>query len=80
VPDASTWTVRWSPDGTLLATAHQDATAYLWDARTVRRLAALREHRGPVLSLAFSPDARTLASGGEDGRIVLWRAGPPPGG
>jgi WD40 repeat protein len=29
-------------------------------------------HAGPAYSVVFSPDDRTLASGGADGLIVLW--------
>jgi WD40 repeat protein len=44
----------------------------LWDVQTGRQLKMLQEHAGPVWSVAFHPDGRTLASGSEDETIKFW--------
>ena len=42
------------------------------DLPTGAERATLIGHRTEVLSLAFSPDGKTLATGGRDGTIKLW--------
>src|SRR5262249_46247340 len=37
-------------------------------------------HSGAVCAVAFSPDGRTLASGGREGRVFPWDVARPPGG
>jgi WD40 repeat protein len=64
-------------------------SAQLWDAETLRHVADLGAH-GPVLTAAFSPDGKTLATGGFTppgsgpgrGLVRLWDAagGQPRGG
>lgn len=44
---------------------------YLW-TQCHRDTATLRGHTDLVFSIAYSPDGNTVASGGFDGRILLW--------
>jgi WD40 repeat protein len=61
--------------GGMLASAGEDGTVSLWDARTREALGEpLRGHDGQVNAVAFSPDGDKLASAGADGTVVLWSA------
>ncbi|MEU0812415.1 serine/threonine-protein kinase [Streptomyces sp. NPDC005970] len=66
--------VAFSPDGQILAGGSGN-WVYLWDVRTSALRRQLTGHRGRMQTehaLAFSPDARMLASGGADHRVHLW--------
>jgi WD40 repeat protein len=54
-----------------------DVSGYGSQATNGTLLQTLSGHTGAVRGVAFSPDGKTLASGGVDGNIVLW--GVPPG-
>jgi WD40 repeat protein len=62
-----------SSDGRTLATAGSAETFIrLWDIYSGKEVAKLEGHRGPVRTLAFSPDGATLASGSVDTTVLLW--------
>ena len=66
------WSVAFSPNGKMLASASWDQTVRLWNVNTGRLLYILRGHTDTVNGVAFSPDGNTLASGSWDGTIRLW--------
>ncbi|MDP4512185.1 WD40 repeat domain-containing protein, partial [Nonomuraea turcica] len=46
--------------------------ARLWDIRTGKTVRTLPEHGKGITAVAFSPDGRTLATGGAEGVARLW--------
>jgi WD40 repeat protein/tRNA A-37 threonylcarbamoyl transferase component Bud32/tetratricopeptide (TPR) repeat protein len=67
-----------SPDGQRLATASEDNTAKVWDARTGQQLFTLKGHiEEGVACVCFSPDGQRLVTGGWDNTAKVWdvRAG-----
>ena len=71
------YSIMFSPDGGMLASANRDKTVSLWDIQTRQQSAQLTGHRFLAFSLAFSPDGNFLASAGDDyhmkkGEILIW--------
>jgi WD40 repeat protein len=65
--------IAFNCDGTRVATASDDGTAWVWDTASGRAVfdSKLR-HDGAVMAIAFSPDGRKVLTGGADGVACCW--------
>ena len=64
--------VAFSPDGSRIATAEDDASIRIWSSETGRLVNTLTGHLRRVTSVAFGPDGHRLLSGSNDSTVRLW--------
>ena len=63
--------LTFSPDGTVLVESG-NTFIMLWDVETGNQLAFLNGHTEDITTLVFSHDGKILASGSQDGTVLLW--------
>ena len=66
--------VSWSPDGSRIATASEDQTVRVWDARTGVEALTLKGHSDRVNSVSWSPDGSRIATASDDDTARVWDA------
>jgi WD40 repeat protein len=72
--------VKFSPDGSILAVALSNETITLWSAKSKQELSTLRLGKSEAIKMAFSPDGKTLGMAGYENLVKLWdvNAQKPP--
>lgn len=67
--------LRFSPDGKFLIAPKRKSPGYgiqISEVETGSSLETVAGHAEPIRTLSFSPDGKTLASGSQDGTVLLW--------
>jgi WD40 repeat protein len=73
-PDAHIYSVKFSPDGKLLACGGSDGTVRLWDVASGKQIATFAglDTAKDVFAVTFSPNGRMLAAADSSGKIKIW--------
>ena len=66
------FSIAFSPDEQILASASADRTIKLWNPHTGQVLKTLHGHKSWVWAIAFSPNGKFIASGSYDHTVKVW--------
>lgn len=71
--DKEVRSVSWKSDSQVIASVSTASTVRLWSITAAREVRVLDKHNGPVTSIAWSADGKTIASSNaDDNRIRYW--------
>jgi len=66
--------VKWSHDGTRIATGSDDRTINVWGFPSGEKLMSTSGHTSGVLDIDWTPDDRVLITGSRDYKIKIWNS------
>ncbi|KAB8360907.1 hypothetical protein FH972_024640 [Carpinus fangiana] len=66
------WVIKFSHDGTRLATASKDQTVKIYEMNQFSVVHTLKEHSAPVAFVAWSPDDTKIITCSQDKSAKLW--------
>ncbi|HEU4678793.1 MAG TPA: WD40 repeat domain-containing protein, partial [Terrimicrobiaceae bacterium] len=72
--DQTIWRVRWSHDGTKLASSSHNGTVQVWEPGSRIKPRVVGKMPDYALGLAWNPDDTMIATGSTHGEIWLWKA------
>jgi len=64
--------IAFSPDGKILALGGEKGSVLLYDPATGKKLAELKKHEGPVATLSWTADSKTLLTSAGEEQLLLW--------